>query len=116
MPPDSSPDSLSSALEDYKLFTEQPPQTTQSETTERLPKHSSIPSLASVSSANSSTSVLQVRHSLWVGIDEEELEKDVFGGVGALDVFNDDLEDMGVNIRRDYGSLHRTSLIFIREA
>jgi hypothetical protein len=120
-PAQSYEETLSSTLEDYKLFTgrqEVATNTTQQEHTDvsPLPSHPSIPSLFSFDSITSETSVLRVSNSIWVGFSDElesdKLKLDAFDKFDANAAFGDDAEDSFVSAGRDYTS-HRTSLIFV---
>lgn len=119
---------LSSALEDYKLFTNQQisapsakdqhlqQQQRQQPTTSRS---SSIPSLTSFESIVSHDSIKQVSNTMWVGFFDDDLghlddldisNKDIFDTFDAAMAFAD--EEAEVTQQRGY-SVHRTSLIFV---
>jgi hypothetical protein len=121
MPSQGYEETLSSTLEDYKLFTGRQEVTTEITQLERtdfssLISHPSVPSLSSFDSITSETSVLRVSNSIWVGFSDElesdKLKLDAFDKFDANAAFGDDSEDYFVSAGRDYTS-HRTSLIFV---
>lgn len=121
-------DNLSLALEEYRLFTKQQ-RAQESKRSSMLPKslddtekqtlstHSSTPSLATFESTMShSSSILEVSHSLWVGMSEddgfEKIPDDSLQRFDAISAFEDS-SDLTSCRRHDYGSIHRTSLSFV---
>lgn len=105
-------DTLSSALEDYKIFTKksQPSQYTKQEV--KQSRMASLPSFSSATTIDSEISVLHVSNSLWIGstlidLEDENLnEKD-------FDHFRDfDIETV-FREEDQFERTHRTSLIFV---
>lgn len=105
-------DTLSSALEDYKIFTKksQPSTNTRNET--KKSRMSSLPSFSSTTTIDSEISVLHVSNSLWIGSTLIDLEDDLHTNEKDFDHFRDfDIETV-FREEDQFERTNRTSLIF----
>lgn len=114
-------DTLSSALEDYKIFTKK---TTANSTKPSVTKESikesrlsSLPSFSSTTTIDSQISVLHVSNSLWIGStinDLDEDENDTLQKQGELSYFKEFDPENLFNYDNDITErTNRTSLVFL---
>lgn len=110
-------DTLSSALEDYKIFTtSKASNTNNNQENRKESRMSSLPSFCSTSTIDSQISVLHVSNSLWIGstISDLEEEDNLSKAEEEVDYFKEfDSENLFRYADNDNERTHRTSLIFV---